>query len=244
MSELPVRIGICGDWLDHPVFNSYHPGCVVNVSVWPTMKDPRHGGLATSTSITAEKLWGNKIPDFPNRETLAKSLFAMENMPDMSKDSHHISGSQDAYGIVYPGVNRLYYDNGYLPEIESIVDEKHLAWLESVLYLVATHERDKFYRPILDRIKIRDNIRQIAKAGELCWKAIRKMDAKMLALSLNECRSAQNILIPNMYDVERLDWFPNDIMGWKYSGAGRGGYIVAVSERPFDKGIKINIRRN
>ena len=168
----------------------------------------------------------------------------MENMPDVSKESHYVSGSQDAYGIVYPGINRLYYDNSYLPKIESITDEKTIAWLESVLYLVPTHYRDRFYRPMPDKTKIRGNIGKVAAASDLCWKAIREKDVRMLALSLNKCRASQNVIIPNMYDIDGIDWFPNNIIGWKYSGAGRGGYIVAVSEASFKNGIKINIRRS
>ena len=243
MARLPVRVGICGDWMDHPMLNGHHPGCVVNASLWQTMANPRHGGLATSTAMTAEKIWGDGLPDNPDRETLAKTLFGAENVPDPSRKKLFISGSQDAYGIVYPGINRLYYDNGYLPVVESVVDEGILAWAESVLYLIPTHDRNMFYEPVLNMNGIRDNVKLLAAAGDVCWSAILRGDVRMLGLSMNECRAAQSAIMPGMYDIKKIDWFPNDIIGWKYSGAGGGGYVVAVSEKPLEKGIRLNIRR-
>ena len=36
---------------------------------------------------------------------------------------------------------------------------------------------------------------------------------------------------------------PPEAIGWKLSGAGGGGYLILVSEKPIDNGVKVIIRR-
>jgi galactokinase/mevalonate kinase-like predicted kinase len=46
----------------------------------------------------------------------------------------------------------------------------------------------------------------------------------------------------NVYDI--IKQYENDALGWKISGAGGGGYLVFISEKPLDKCFQITIRRN
>ena len=69
---------------------------------------------------------------------MAKLLFSYENPPGTTV----ISGSQDALGIVLPGLNRLWYREGYWPDkIDSIHNEEILSWLQSHLSLVTLGPR-------------------------------------------------------------------------------------------------------
>lgn len=65
--------------------------------------------LRCITRCTINK--GSGIMDFVEKEQLAKTLFAYENPPG----TEIISGSQDALGIVLPGLNRLEYNASYWP---------------------------------------------------------------------------------------------------------------------------------
>lgn len=57
-------------------------------------------------------LWGRGgKPPQTEPEKLARMLFGAENPPGVK----YISGSQDALGLMLPGINRLDYNGGYWP---------------------------------------------------------------------------------------------------------------------------------
>ncbi len=107
---MPYRIDLAGGWLDQPFVSRHHPGPVITISLEPTLEFNERSGMASSTRRHALELWGPKIPP-GNPEKLAKILFCYDNPPG----TEVISGSQDAIGLVFPGLAYSYYEGGYWP---------------------------------------------------------------------------------------------------------------------------------
>ena len=42
---------------------------------------------------------------------------------------------------------------------------------------------------------------------------------------------------------DTIEMYKDRALGWKLAGAGGGGYLVLVSEKPVENAIKIRIRR-
>ena len=108
--KFPYRLCLAGGWIDQPWVSKMHPGSVVVAQIWPTMEFNDRSGLATSSRKTGIQIWGDRYPD-GDHELNAKLLFGAENPPGKM----YISGSQDHIGLLYPGINRLYYNGGYWP---------------------------------------------------------------------------------------------------------------------------------
>ena len=57
---------------------------------------------------------------------------------------------------------------------------------------------------------------------------------------------AQVRMFPNMMNAgvaELIAKYKDKALGWKLSGAGGGGYLILVSEKPIENGSQILIRR-
>lgn len=241
-SVIPFRIDLAGGWLDQPFVSEHHPGPVLTISIEPTVNFNNRSGMASSTRNKALELWRTAIPT-GNREQLAKVLFSYENPPGTKE----VAGSQDALGIVLPGLNRLYYNGGYWPEhIESIHDDDVLDWLERHLYLVTLGPRNSGYSVLADTHLTPENAKALADAAEDCWQTIQQRDVRAFGAAFKRAFEAQIALFPNMVDEEilrQIGLYADQALGWKLSGAGGGGYIVLVSEQPIENAIRINIRR-
>ncbi|WP_187261224.1 adenylyltransferase/cytidyltransferase family protein [Pontibacter beigongshangensis] len=239
---IPFRIDVAGGWLDQPSVSAYHPGPVLTISIEPTLEFNNRSGMASSTRHKAIELWRTAIPAGDN-EKLAKILFTYENPPGTKE----VAGSQDALGIVLPGLNRLYYNNNYWPDsIESIHDEDILDWLESHLYLVTLGPRTSDYA-VVDNTNISQaGAKALADAAENCWEAIKRKDASAFGENFRKSFEAQVHMFPNMVDetiLNQIALYKDIALGWKLSGAGGGGYITLVSEKPIENAIRIKIRR-
>ena len=240
---IPYRIDLAGGWIDQPYVSKYHPGSVITISIEPDYEFNDRSGMSTSTRNKAVEIWQTDVP-LGDPEKLAKTLFCFENPPGKSE----ISGSQDALGIVLPGLNKLDYDDDYWPHtITSVHDEDTLKWIEEHIYLVALSPRHDGYS-VLDNTDItRENVKNLSVAADLCWDAILGKDVRAFGEAFRKSFEAQIAMFPNMVNEEimkSLDRYRNDVVGWKLSGAGGGGYFIFVAEHPEEtKGIKIRIRR-
>ncbi|MCA0365968.1 MAG: adenylyltransferase/cytidyltransferase family protein [Bacteroidetes bacterium] len=242
-STIPFRIDLAGGWLDQPFVSKYFPGPVLTVSIEPTIEFNHRSGMSSSTRNKAIELWRTALPS-GNYEQNAKVLFSFENPPGTTE----VSGSQDSIGIVFPGLNRLYYAGGhYWPAtIESIYDEDILKWLEDRLYLVALGPRQQGYSVLSNTHIDESGARALSVAAEACWKAILDKDIQAFGRSFRESFEAQIAMFPNMVDEETLqtiEKYRPVTLGHKLSGAGGGGYLIFVSEKPIENAIKIKIRR-
>jgi cytidyltransferase-like protein len=239
---IPYRIDLAGGWLDQPFVSKYCPGAVLTISIEPTIEFHERSGMATSTRRKAIELWKNELPG-GDREQLAKVLFSFDNPPG----TEVISGSQDAIGIVLPGLNRLNYSGRYWPEeIESCRQEEILEWLENSLSLVTLGPRDDGYSVLSDSNISTESASRLAAAADNCWKAILRKDIVEFGRSFAESFEAQVAMFPHMVDGslrDVLNSYNSRALGWKLSGAGGGGYIILISESQISGTIKIKIRR-
>lgn len=241
--NIPYRIDLAGGWLDQPYVSKHAAGPVITVSIEPNMEFNLRSGMASSTRNKAIDLWHSTIPQ-GDKVKLARILFAYDNPPG-TKD---ISGSQDALGIVLPGLNYLYYSaENYWPEkIISIHDDKILDWLEQHICLVSLGPRNSNYCVLGQTDITPDKALALAQASEQCWKAILSCDLHLFGNAFKESFDAQVAMFPNTVNQEIiavLEKYKNQAYGWKLSGAGGGGYLILVSDRDIDSAIKIKIRR-
>jgi cytidyltransferase-like protein len=239
--RFPYRLCLAGGWIDQPWVSEIYPGSVVVAQIWPTMDFNDRSGLATSSRNVGIKLWGDAYPD-GDHELNARLLFGAENPPGKK----YISGSQDHIGLLYPGINRLYYNGGYWPErIESTIDKEICDWLSDVLWLVPLEPRPDGYDPLKIMHLERPLIKELGESGEKCWQAILKKDTYGLGIAMKETflswRKILPLTVPDwvMNEME-TKYFPN-YSGAITSGSG-GGYIIVVSDKLVGNAIKIKIR--
>jgi len=241
-TTIPFRIDLAGGWLDQPFINRLCSGSVLTISIEPTIEFNNRSGMASSTRNKAIELWNSELP-VGNPIKLAKILFSYENSPG----NKEISGSQDALGILLPGLNKLFYDNEYWPNnIDSINDESILLFLEKHLFLISLGARKNHYNVLGNTRISKKGACQLAKASNETWKAIINKDVKSFGKAfLNSFKSQINIF-PNMLDdglKKTINKYKNQCIGYKLSGAGGGGYLIMVSIKPIVNSFKIKIRR-
>ncbi|MFZ4523130.1 MAG: L-rhamnose mutarotase [Bacteroidales bacterium] len=239
---IPFRIDLAGGWLDQPYVSRYCPGSVLTISIEPTVEFNDRSGMASSTRRKAIELWRNELPH-GDAEHFAKILFSFENPPGTSI----IAGSQDALGIVLPGLNKLHYSGAYWPdEITGFQDEETFGWLERHLYLVTLGPRVKQYDVLANTDITEEKAHALAKAADDCWSAILSKELNLLGNAFRHSFEAQVAMFPNMADEEiyrTIAHYRERALGWKLSGAGGGGYLIMVAEDPIPGAMQIRIRR-
>lgn len=240
--RIPYRVELCGGWLDQPFVNELVPGAVITVSIEPEYEFNDKSGMATSSRKKAIELWETAIPA-GNREHLAKQLFCIDNPPGTKT----ISGSQDALGLIMPGLNKLNYDHGYWPEsIDTVTAEDTLQFLEDHLWLIALPQRAAGY-DVLGNTRINAaDAKRLADSAETCWRALLAHDVEKWGEATRNCFDAQLAMFPNMATREMLDaveTYRKTACGWKVTGCGGGGYLILISAQPIENAIKIKACR-
>lgn len=240
--KIPFRLDLAGGWLDQPFVSKYSSGSVITISIEPDFEFNNLSGMASSTRLKAIDLWQTDIPE-GNKEKLSKILFCMENPPG----SNYISGSQDSIGIVYPGVNKLNYNNNYWPdEIISVTDNDTLKWIEEHIWLINLSPRTKGYNVLSDSNINAINAKNLSESANKLWESIINKDLKEFGNQMKNSFESQIAMFPNMineYILEQINSYKKETLGWKISGAGGGGYLVLVSDHPIKNGIQIKIKK-
>lgn len=241
--NIPYRIDLAGGWLDQPYVSKYCSGPVLTVSIEPDYDFNTRGGMSTSSRKAAIEMWHVDIPE-GDRETLAKMVFRYENPPG----SPYISGSQDAIGIVMPCLNRLNYTGDYWPEsIETVKDATILDFIEKNLWLIPLAPRKGNYDVLASTNINKEGAEALAKAADDCWRAINAMDIDKWGEACTASFKAQTDMFPNMiapHVQAAIDEYKNYVKGYKITGAGGGGYLVIINDKPIENAIQIRIRRN
>eukprot|EP00484_Ammonia_sp_Unknown_P027569 CAMPEP_0197034252 /NCGR_PEP_ID=MMETSP1384-20130603/12414_1 /TAXON_ID=29189 /ORGANISM="Ammonia sp." /LENGTH=470 /DNA_ID=CAMNT_0042464155 /DNA_START=23 /DNA_END=1435 /DNA_ORIENTATION=+ len=248
----PWRLCLAGGWLDQPWVSKVMRGGVIvmNVDYHPEFDDRR--GLGTSTRKTALRLWPNgKIPTNLDGVEAAKLLFGAENPPG----TKYVSGSQDHFGLLLPGINRLDYKGDFWPnhvanmsdeakQRNKNIDEIH-EFVERVLWMVpVTTLRSADYNPLTKKNVTEENVEKLADASEKAWRGILNCDAEDFGAGLTETLKAWKLILPNTVPSS-LDpiWqkFDKETHGCLFSGCG-GGFLMVVSDKkPDDKAFQIKI---
>lgn len=240
--QLPFRLDLAGTWIDQPYVSKYAPGWAITISIEPTIEFLERCGMSSSTRNAARKLWPYQLP-LEHPEKLAEMLFRFENEPGRTE----ISGAQDAIGICMPGLNRHFYNNDYWPEkIESCYDESILSWLEDHLCMVLMWPREQGFSVLKDTAINEQNVKSLASAADRCWDAIMKKDLAAFAEAYKASFEAQTTMFPAMLSPainEVIDQYKDKVLAWKMPGAGGGGYLAFVCEKPPENSIRIKIRR-
>lgn len=242
-SQLPYRLDLAGTWIDQPYVSKFSPGWALTISLEPTIEFVERCGMSTSTRNAARKIWPYQLPNY-NSEMLAKLLFCFENEPNKNE---HVSGAQDAIGICMPGLCRHYYNNNYWPEkIESCLDEDVLCWLEEHLCMMLMFPRRPGITVVENSHLCEENVKELADAASRCWDAIMRKDLQGFAASFKASFEAQVRLFPGMMAegvAEEIEKYKDKVLAWKMPGAGGGGYLAMVCEKPLEGSIRIKIRR-
>lgn len=241
--RIPFRLDLAGGWLDQPFVSKYYPGPVITISIEPEIEFNDRSGMSSSTRMKAIDLWQTDIPN-GDPEKLARTLFCVENPPG----SKYISGSQDAIGIVFPGVNKLDYEKGkYWPsKIEPVTDKDVLLFIESRLWFINLSPRTGDFDVLSETHISETGAKRLAGAAIECWNAILNKDAYHFGKAFRESFEAQIAMFPKMVNhniLQTIDSYREKALGWKISGAGGGGYLVLVSEQPIENAMQIKIRR-
>ncbi|MCD7710392.1 MAG: adenylyltransferase/cytidyltransferase family protein [Porphyromonadaceae bacterium] len=240
--RIPYRLDLAGGWLDQPFVSKYCAGPVLTVSVEPECEFNDRSGMASSTRKKAVELWQTDVPE-GDKEKLAKMLFCFENPPG----TKYFSGSQDSLGIVLPGVNKLEYAGDYWPvSIESRTDADLLRWIESRLWLYPLYPRSASYDVMADVDVTPAKAQALSTAARSCWEAILTRDAVAFGREVRNAFEAQIAIFPHMISddiLTEIERYRSVALGWKLSGAGGGGYLIFVSEKPIENAMQIHIRR-
>jgi cytidyltransferase-like protein len=240
--QMPFRIDLAGGWLDQPFVSKHYPGAVITISIEPTLQFNERSGMASSTRRAAIDLWGPRLP-VGDPEKLAKILFCYDNPPGTKE----ISGSQDAIGIVFSGLAKANYDGEYWPcSIERIQDELALQFVENSLYLVTLGPRQADYDVLADIRATKESAKALADPTEACWQAIKRLDIEAFGQAIRESFEAQIAIFPNMVNesiMQLIEKYRDKALGWMLSGAGGGGYLILVSDKPIENAVRIIARR-
>ncbi len=242
-NAIPYRIDLAGTWIDQPYVNSVMPGSCITISIEPTQEFNERSGMATSTRKKILELWGPALP-LGHPVKLAKTLFRYDNEPGKKE----ISGSQDSIGLVVPGLCHFYFSrNTYWPSKITIVDDENiLCWLEKHIYMVTLWPRKKNYDATGGTQITLENVGKLTSAAQKCYQAILQKNLKEFGRYVIESFEAQTTLFPNTLNNEIktiINQYRNKVLGWKLSGAGGGGYLILISEKPVENAIQIKIRR-
>ena len=240
--RIPYRLDLAGGWLDQPFVSKLGSGPVLTISIEPMVEFNERSGMASSSRRRAIELWQTDLPE-GDLEKNARVLFAFENPPGTKV----FAGSQDAIGIVFPGLNRLDYAGEYWPQsITSEHDDRILNWVEKHLQLIPIGPRDGAYDVFQGCNFTATNVAALAGAADACWQAVLHADLAGFGHWMRKSFEAQVALFPQMSTPairKLIHQHESEVLGWKLSGAGGGGYLVLVTERLIPGTLKLTIRR-
>jgi len=144
-------------------------------------------------------------------------------------------------------LNKSWYEGEYWPaRIDSVYDEAVLQFVEKSLYLLPLGPRGSDFNVIYNTNINRAGAKALSDATEACWEAILRQDIRSFGQHVRESFEAQIAMFPNMMNAmvaELIEQNRPRALGWKLSGAGGGGYLILVADRPIENAIQIIVRK-
>ena len=148
---------------------------------------------------------------------------------------------------MYPGLAKAYYEGKYWPShIESVQDEAVLQFIEKSFYLVPLGPRHSGYSVLSNTHITADGAHALSDAAESCWDAILSKDIARFGKSFHDSFEAQIAMFPNMVNpmvFDLINHYKDSALGWKLSGAGGGGYLILIADKPIEHALQILVRR-
>ena len=231
--DLPYRLCLAGGWLDQPWVSQLHPGSVITCQIAPRADFLARAGLATSS----RRVWAHLEAQHElggGADELARLLFRYENPPG----TPYVSGSQDAIGLAFSGINRLEYRGSHWPDtITRILDTDTHRWLEQHLVLVPIGPRPAGYSPLTKQNPDAGVVAALARSADLAWQGIEDHDLEAVGRGLTGTHDAWRELLPHTTtpDIdELLTHLRKTGAGATTTGAGGGYAIVATDQEPED----------
>lgn len=242
IKPIPYRIDLAGTWIDQPYVSKYHSGWAITASIEPTIEFNERSGMATSTRKKAIELWNDHLP-MEHPEKLAKTLFRYDNDPGTLE----VSGSQDSIGITMPGINRFFYEKGeYWPaKFETISDPVVIKWIEERLSMLTLWPRPDRYNVLINTKINSSNVKKLTSAAEKAWEGLLSMNIEIFSEGFRESFNSQIRMFPDMLNdriVKVIKKYSTVSLAWKLSGAGGGGYLILISEKPIPGSFRVKIR--
>ncbi|MFT3891818.1 MAG: hypothetical protein QM730_09320 [Anaerolineales bacterium] len=149
--------------------------------------------------------------------------------------------------MVFPGLAYAYYEGEYWPSrIEHRLDEPLLRFVGNALYLVPLGPRYADYDVLSDTVIDRERAKALADAADGHWNAILKQDIAAFGRTMREGFDAQVAMFPHMMNervAALIEEYRDKALGWKLSGAGGGGYLILVSDKPIPDAVRVIARR-
>jgi galactokinase/mevalonate kinase-like predicted kinase len=121
-----------------------------------------------------------------------------------------------------------------------------LSFVENALYLVPLGPRMAGFDVLADTVINPANAKALADAADAHWNAIMNRDIVAFGHSMREGFEAQAAMFPHMLDqgmTKMISEYRDRALGWKLSGAGGGGYLILVSNKPVQGAVRIIARR-
>jgi len=100
---------------------------------------------------------------------------------------------------------------------------------------------------ILSNVNINEtDAKALAMAADDMWEGLKNKDSQLAGSAMTRSFEAQIKMFPNMVTeevLEAIETVQDQVLGYKLSGAGGGGYLVLFSETPIPNTLQIKIRR-
>jgi mevalonate kinase len=103
------------------------------------------------------------------------------------------------------------------------------------------------YTPFAEMNVTAEGARRLAEATEAIWSAVKAKDVEAWGRATTASFEAQIAMFPAMMSpemAETIAQYRDTACGWKITGAGGGGYLVVISERPIENALRIQACRS